>query len=241
MICMRCHLEKDVSLFRPVGFECKKCESERKARERVSRREKDPTYREKERERERVRRSTPEHRRKRNALKQQPKHKERFKARLRERYATEPGYREMVLARNTRNRRKDPCYKEKKRKEYGKYKDKYLARQRKRYAEDPHFRIRQNLTNRINGALKGKTMKAETSMKLIGCTIQELKIHLESKFREGMAWENQGITGWHIDHVVPCNDFSLSDPEEQKRCFHYTNLQPLWWHENLKKGIGKAA
>lgn len=50
-----------------------------------------------------------------------------------------------------------------------------------------------------------------------------------------MSWENYGIRGWHIDHIKPCASFDLSIIEEQKECFHYTNLQPLWWHENLAK------
>ena len=58
---------------------------------------------------------------------------------------------------------------------------------------------------------------------------------MESKFTEGMSWENQGKNGWHIDHKKPCSKFDLSKPEEQKKCFHFTNLQPLWWEDNLKK------
>lgn len=51
-----------------------------------------------------------------------------------------------------------------------------------------------------------------------------------------MTWENYGVHGWHIDHIRPCKSFDLTDPEQQKECFHYTNLQPLWWWENLEKG-----
>ena len=50
-----------------------------------------------------------------------------------------------------------------------------------------------------------------------------------------MTWENHTTHGWHIDHVKPCAVFDLSKPEEQKKCFHYTNLQPLWAKENLSK------
>lgn len=45
-----------------------------------------------------------------------------------------------------------------------------------------------------------------------------------------------GVYGWHIDHIVPCASFDLSKPEEQKKCFHYTNLQALWWRDNIVKG-----
>lgn len=72
-------------------------------------------------------------------------------------------------------------------------------------------------------------------MELIGCDIEHLIKHLESQFRDGMSWDNYGIKGWHIDHIIPCNAFNLWNPEEQKKCFHYTNLQPLWASENLAK------
>jgi hypothetical protein len=84
-----------------------------------------------------------------------------------------------------------------------------------------------NLRNRINCSLKGLE-KSESTKKLLGCTIEFFKEYLESKFTKGMTWENRGLYGWHIDHIKPCCSFDLSDPEQQKVCFHYTNLQPLW-------------
>ena len=50
-----------------------------------------------------------------------------------------------------------------------------------------------------------------------------------------MTWQNHTVTGWHIDHIMPCSNFDLSKPEQQKECFHYTNLQPLWYDENIRK------
>ena len=50
-----------------------------------------------------------------------------------------------------------------------------------------------------------------------------------------MTWENHGIGGWHVDHIRPCADFNLLDPEQQRQCFHFTNLQPLWAWQNLQK------
>jgi hypothetical protein len=69
---------------------------------------------------------------------------------------------------------------------------------------------------------------------LLGCSVSFLKGFLEAKFTEGMTWQNHGE--WHIDHIKPCASFNLLDEEEQKKCFHYTNLQPLWAAENLSKG-----
>ena len=71
---------------------------------------------------------------------------------------------------------------------------------------------------------------------LVGCSMDQLKEHLERQFTEGMTWDNYGFYGWHIDHIIPCVSFDLTDIEQQKKCFHYTNLQPLWAKDNLSKG-----
>lgn len=94
--------------------------------------------------------------------------------------------------------------------------------------------IRKRLRQRIRNALNGFAKIAPT-MTLLGCTIEEFKNYLESQFsqRPGMSWETKCF--WHIDHIKPCVDFDLSDPEQQRKCFHYTNLQPLWAVENLQK------
>ena len=76
--------------------------------------------------------------------------------------------------------------------------------------------------------------KADKTEDVIGCTIEFLKEHLESQFRPGMSMANHGK--WHIDHIVPCARFDLTDPKQQKACFNYKNLQPLWATENIKKG-----
>lgn len=73
-------------------------------------------------------------------------------------------------------------------------------------------------------------------MELLGCTIEELRTHLEAQFQEGMTWDNYGRDGWHIDHIKPCSSFDLLKEAEQRECFHYTNLQPLWAKDNLSKG-----
>ena len=115
-------------------------------------------------------------------------------------------------------------------------KDKINARKREREKErrqtDIDYRIKKNLRGRIYKAIK-RNSKSTSTMILIGCSMDELKIHLSSMFKEGMSWDNYGK--WHIDHIKPCASFNLSDPAQQKECFHYSNLQPLWAIENIKK------
>jgi hypothetical protein len=106
---------------------------------------------------------------------------------------------------------------------------------RNRRAIDPNFKLRGNLRNRIKDVLaRGRYKKCAHTMELLGCSVEFFKKHLESKFASGMSWENYG-SGWHIDHIMPCASFDLSKPAEQRKCFHYTNLQPLWAEENMKK------
>jgi hypothetical protein len=102
-----------------------------------------------------------------------------------------------------------------------------------RYYSDTNFRLVYLLRGRIRTAIK-KGCKSAQTMELLGCSIEEVKSHLESQFTEGMTWDNHGE--WHIDHIIPCASFDLTDPEQQKKCFHYTNLQPLWASENISKG-----
>jgi hypothetical protein len=93
-------------------------------------------------------------------------------------------------------------------------------------------RITENCRGRIRKAIT-KGYKSAATLKLLGCSIQELKKYLELKFSEGMSWNNYGE--WHIDHIRPCCSFDLTKSDEQEKCFNYTNLQPLWAEDNLKK------
>ena len=102
------------------------------------------------------------------------------------------------------------------------------------YDNDASYKILRLCRNRLNHALNGE-LKSDNTIKLIGCTTEFLKEYLEKQFKSGMNWNNHTIKGWHIDHIIPCSSFDLSDFEQQKKCFHYTNLQPLWYDENIKK------
>ena len=81
---------------------------------------------------------------------------------------------------------------------------------------------------------KAKVDKQQRSIDYVGCTLEQLQCHLEKKFDEYMTWENQGT--WHIDHKIPASAFDMTNPLEQKAAFHYTNLQPMWGSDNIKKG-----
>ena len=107
------------------------------------------------------------------------------------------------------------------------------ARRRERRKTDPQYQLACNLRTRLRSALKGN-LKSASTMKLVGCSITHLKDYLAMRFKPEMTWENQGT--WHIDHMMPCASFDLEDPEQQRQCFHYTNLQPMWALENMSKG-----
>jgi len=105
----------------------------------------------------------------------------------------------------------------------------------KLYEQRLEVKIIKRLRKRIRHALQN-SKKSDTTLNLTGISVSELKKYIESKFKKGMNWEKfkEGII--HIDHIKPCISFDLTKPEEQAKCFHYTNLQPLWASENLAKG-----
>jgi len=105
--------------------------------------------------------------------------------------------------------------------------------QRNKRKLDLNFRVLCNLKSRIPKLLKGTTQSNNT-LKLLGCSLEFLRKHLQSKFTLGMTWSNYGA--WHVDHIKPCASFDLTKESEQLKCFHYTNLQPLWAKDNLIKG-----
>lgn len=132
---------------------------------------------------------------------------------------------------------KDPKQVAKYQKEYRdkpENKDRRNKQANDRYENDTIFHIKVALRNRVNRAIK-KNYKSGSTLELLGCSIEELKKYLEKQFEPGMGWDNHGVLGWHIDHKTPCITFDLSDPKQQKECFNYTNLQPLWMEDNLRK------
>ncbi len=118
------------------------------------------------------------------------------------------------------------------------YKPKSRARERERYKNDIEWKITKILRARIRFAIKfQKTFKSNKTLDLLGCTVHEFKIYLEKLFIHGMTWDNQGII-WEIDHIIACTKFDLTKPEEQAKCFHYTNMQPLFKTTDIAKQYG---
>ena len=107
--------------------------------------------------------------------------------------------------------------------------------EKKQRETNPSFKILKNLRCRLYKAVTSQNVtKCGSTLDLIGCSIDFLKGYLAGKFEQGMTWENYGE--WHIDHRIPCASFDFTQESEQKKCFHYTNLQPMWGSENISKG-----
>ena len=109
--------------------------------------------------------------------------------------------------------------------------------QKIRRQNDIGYRLKGNLSSRLRQALK-RTKKKDRTVKYLGCTIEFFKQFLESQFTEGMSWSNYGNIkeSWSIDHILPCSSFDHSDDEQVKKCWHYSNMQPMWHLDNIKKG-----
>lgn len=111
------------------------------------------------------------------------------------------------------------------------YKRKWIFNRRR---NDVGFRILCSLRRRLYGTYLRKGWSNSASS-LLGCSLEDFRIYLESKFEPGMTWENYGKHGWHIDHIVPCALFDLTKEDHRKRCFHFSNLQPMFALQNHKK------
>lgn len=107
-------------------------------------------------------------------------------------------------------------------------KDRYNTYQRK-IRSTSEYKLIKNIRSRVYKFIKGTYKRSD-----VGCTIDELKAYLESKFQPGMSWDNYGQ--WHIDHIIPLSKVDLTDREQFLKVCHYTNLQPLWAADNIRKG-----
>ena len=141
-----------------------------------------------------------------------------------------------------RQYRKDVCVLEKMAayKRTPKYRATANARRKLRELTDPEFKLLHICRARLAKILGKRGLKSEATLELIGCSVGFLRKHLESNWLPGMSWENHTLTGWHVDHIRPCSSFDLTKKEERLRCFHWSNLQPLWCEVNLKKSNSYA-
>jgi hypothetical protein len=125
-------------------------------------------------------------------------------------------------------------YRQKNRKDLNQKSTEYCRERRK--TDSLYKFIRYVRTATWKGIKSAGVIKDCRSEKLLGCSFERAHSYITSLFKPGMSWKNHGFRGWHIDHIKPIASFNLADPKEQKKCFHYTNLQPLWAEQNLKKG-----
>jgi hypothetical protein len=115
------------------------------------------------------------------------------------------------------------------------YNEKYNRWVRKRIDSDPQFLLRLRLRARLSHMIRlGKIKSTESALRLVGCTLAELKERMEFQFKGGMTWHNHGQV-WHIDHIVPCKMFNLLLPSHRFLCFNWQNLRPLTGEENLRR------
>lgn len=105
---------------------------------------------------------------------------------------------------------------------------------KKTYKTNVCRRVTQALRHRLYMAIRFYG-KRGSAIKDLGCSVATLKEYLESKFTNGMTWDNYGLNGWEIDHILPLSSFNLSDRQQFLRACHYTNLQPMWFSENRSK------
>ena len=235
-ICKNCNINKPVEEFSTsknqiTGYcpTCKNCYNELQ-RARMAAKRQDPSNHEKmklkEREyRKRLHTERPESHeiRKQNCRKYREEHKDELKEYKRN---WDKENFEYISELNRKWVKDNP---ERSRQHKRKYEDRMMA-------THPGFAIRKRLKCRLKKLLTNLNVKKSLStLELCGCSIDKLKEHIESQFTEGMSWEEFNNSRIHIDHRTPCCSYDLTKEDEQRKCFHYTNLQPLWAEDNLSK------
>lgn len=153
------------------------------------------------------------------------KNKIRIVERISERYRQDSEFKEIVLQRSRKHALDN-------RKRYNVMSSIRSIQLRKEHVQ---YRIKHNLTSQLGLALKKQNAsKKSRIIKLLACSIEEFKLYIEGKFKEGMSWSNYGK--WQLDHIRPTSSFNLNELKDQQECFHYSNFQPLWCIDNVKKG-----
>jgi len=113
-----------------------------------------------------------------------------------------------------------------------KIQNRQLEWRKKKCKASSTYKLYLNIRSLIYNSLKKNSFKKNTKTeKILGCSADIFKIYIQNKFKDGMSWENRNL--WHIDHIIPIS--TAKNEEEAIKLNHYTNLQPLWAEENLKK------
>lgn len=122
-----------------------------------------------------------------------------------------------------------------KRELYPRYRSRIRAYVRLRRKQNIQFAIADSLRATMNRALRRQfTKKSARTFELVGCSPTDLRAHLESLFLPGMSWGNRHL--WHVDHRKALATFDLTKIDQQRAAFHFSNLQPLWATDNIRKG-----
>jgi hypothetical protein len=127
-------------------------------------------------------------------------------------------------------------YRQKHKKQYKSKKRYYKTKSYKDYIKNKKqnnllFKISCNIRSRLSNLFKNNKLK--TTEKILGCSRLQLIEHLQKQYLPGMNDNNYGKYGWHIDHIIPLS--SAKNLKDLIKLCHYTNLQPLWAKDNLKK------
>lgn len=168
-------------------------------------------------------------------------YKRRYEARAEKRRAYKKEYyqknKDKICARVKANYKANPGPTKKRVKEWCKENREHVNKKQVEYVQNNlNAKLKSTLRSRVGSALKAVNgTKCTKTMELVGCSMEFLKAHLEKQFQPGMTWENYGKKGWVIDHIVPCALFDLTKDYQQKSCFKWENLQPMWWKDNLNK------
>jgi len=118
---------------------------------------------------------------------------------------------------------------------YEKNKQKIHGQMKERYHTDIQYKLSLNLRRRMHKLIRREDRNG-SAVRDLGCSLEEFKSYIESKFTEGMTWGNYGVHGWHLDHIYPLSRVDLQNIEQFLKVAHYTNYQPLWAKDNISKG-----
>lgn len=133
-----------------------------------------------------------------------------------------------IIGKNYHNENKTQINKRKS--QYGKENRDKINKRRREFRKT-RISLKSKITERLRktlGKALNRNSKAASTKELLGCTIEFFKEYISKKFTNGMSWDNYGYYSWHLDHIIPISSFNLENIEDQRKCFHYTNFQPLW-------------